>query len=105
MPRIADSFASVSVPGSHEFRIYEKRLPRVSAPGMKFVDFALSPAGQQIGLDVKEFAIPTNRGVTLPAQVPNLSQFKVIDYDFAKYGASAERRRLLERWENEINKK
>jgi len=69
----------------------------------KFVDFALSPAGQQIGLDVKEYAIPTNRGVTLPPQVPNMSQFKVIDYDFAKYGASAERKRLLERWEKEIN--
>src|SRR6185436_18006903 len=64
----------------------------------KFVDYALSPAGQQVGLDVKEYAIPTNRGVTLPPQVPNLSQFKVIDYDFAKYGASAERKRLLERW-------
>ena len=69
----------------------------------KFVDFALSPAGQQIGLDVKEYAIPTNRNVTLPPQVPNLAQFKVIDYDFAKYGASAERRRLLDRWEKEIN--
>ena len=69
----------------------------------KFVDFALSPAGQQIGLDVKEYAIPTNSGVKLPPQVPNLSQFKVIDYDFAKYGASAERKRLLERWEKEIN--
>ncbi len=69
----------------------------------KFVDFALSPAGQQIGLDVKEYAIPTNRSVTLPPQVPNLSQFKVIDYDFAKYGASAERKRLLERWEKEVN--
>ena len=69
----------------------------------KFVDFALSPAGQQIGLDVKEYAIPTNRGVTLPPQVPNLSQFKVIDYDFAKYGASDTRKRLLERWERDVN--
>jgi iron(III) transport system substrate-binding protein len=69
----------------------------------RFVDFALSPQGQQIGLDVKEYAIPTNRNVTLPPQIPNLSQFKVIDYDFAKYGASAERRRLLERWEKEVN--
>ena len=69
----------------------------------KFVDFALSPAGQQIGLDVKEYAIPTNRSVTLPPQVPKLTDIKVIDYDFAKYGASAERRRLLDRWEKEIN--
>ncbi|HEY8243564.1 MAG: ABC transporter substrate-binding protein [Vicinamibacteria bacterium] len=69
----------------------------------KFVDFALSPAGQQIGLDVKEYAIPTHRGVALPPQVPKLTDIKVIDYDFAKYGASAERKRLLERWEKEIN--
>jgi len=69
----------------------------------KFVDFALSPEGQKIGLDVKEYAIPTNRNVALPAQVPPLTSIKVIDYDFAKYGSSAERKRLLDRWEREIN--
>jgi iron(III) transport system substrate-binding protein len=69
----------------------------------RFVDFALSSAGQQIGLDVKEYAIPTNRTVALPPQVPKLTDIKVIDYDFAKYGASAERKRLLERWEKDIN--
>ena len=68
----------------------------------KFVDFALSPAGQQIGLDVKEFAIPTNRSVALPPQVPKLTDIKVINYDFAKYGSSETRKRLLERWEKEI---
>ena len=69
----------------------------------RFVDFALSPEGQRIGLDVKEYAIPTNRSVALPPQVPKLADIKVIDYDFAKYGSSAERRRLLDRWEKEIN--
>jgi iron(III) transport system substrate-binding protein len=69
----------------------------------KFVDYALSAEGQNIGLDVKEYAIPTHRGVALPPQVPNLADIKVIDYDFAKYGSSAERKRLLERWEKEIN--
>ena len=69
----------------------------------KFVDWALSPQGQQVGLDVKEYAIPTNRNVTLPPQVPPLTSIKVIPYDFAKYGSSAERKRLLERWEKEIN--
>jgi iron(III) transport system substrate-binding protein len=69
----------------------------------RFVDFALSQPGQQIGIDVKEYAIPTNRGVPLPPQVPALTDVKVINYDFAKYGSSAERRRLLERWEKEIN--
>jgi iron(III) transport system substrate-binding protein len=69
----------------------------------KFIDFALSADGQKVGLEVKEFAIPTNRGVALPPQVPKLSDLKLIDYDFAKYGSSAERRRLLDRWEKEIN--
>jgi iron(III) transport system substrate-binding protein len=69
----------------------------------RFIDFALSAEGQKIGLDVKEYAIPTNRGVVLPPQVPNLADLKLIDYDFAKYGSSAERRRLLDRWEKEIN--
>ncbi|HET8831748.1 MAG TPA: iron ABC transporter substrate-binding protein, partial [Casimicrobiaceae bacterium] len=69
----------------------------------KFVDWSLSPEGQKVGLDVKEYAIPTNRSVALPPQIPPMSSVKVIDYDFAKYGSSAERKRLLDRWEKEIN--
>jgi len=69
----------------------------------KFYDWALTADAQKIGLEVKEFAIPTNRGVPLPPQVPKLTDIKVIDYDFAKYGASDTRKRLLERWEKEVN--
>jgi iron(III) transport system substrate-binding protein len=69
----------------------------------KFYDWALTAEAQQIGLDVKEYAIPTNRNVALPPQVPKLTDIKVIDYDFAKYGSSDTRRRLLERWEKEVS--
>ena len=69
----------------------------------KFFDWALTPEGQQIGLDIKEYAIPTNRAVPLPPQVPSLTDIKLINYDTAKYGSAAERKRLLERWEREIN--
>jgi iron(III) transport system substrate-binding protein len=69
----------------------------------KFYDWALTPEGQQVGLDVKEFAIPTNRSVALPPQVPKLTDIKVINYDFAKYGSSDTRKRLLDRWEKEVN--
>jgi len=68
----------------------------------KFVDWALTADAQKIGLEVKEYAIPTNKGVVLPATVPNLTEYKVIGYDFAKYGSSETRKRLLERWEKEI---
>jgi iron(III) transport system substrate-binding protein len=69
----------------------------------KFYDWALTAEAQQIGLGVKEYAIPTNRNVALPPQVPKLTDIKVIDYDFAKYGSSDTRRRLLERWEKEVS--
>jgi iron(III) transport system substrate-binding protein len=69
----------------------------------KFVDWALTVDAQNTGLAVKEYAIPANRSVPLPSMVPNLRDVKVIDYDFATYGASGTRKRLLERWEKEIN--
>ena len=69
----------------------------------KFYDWALTADAQKIGLEIKEYAIPTNRSVALPAQVPKLTDIKVINYDFAKYGASDTRKRLLERWEKEVN--
>jgi len=69
----------------------------------KFFDWALTPEAQRIGLDLKEFAIPTNRNVVLPPQVPNLTDIKLISYDTAKFGSTVERKRLLARWEREIN--
>ena len=68
----------------------------------KFVDWALTADAQKIGFEVKEYAIPTNKNVPLPPTVPALTEFKVINYDFAKYGSSETRKRLLDRWEKEI---
>ena len=31
-----------------------------------------------------------------------MSEIKLIDYDFAKYGSSAERKRLLAKWDAEV---
>jgi iron(III) transport system substrate-binding protein len=36
-------------------------------------------------------------------RVPDFKKIKFIDYDYAKYGSSAERRRLIARWEREVN--
>lgn len=69
----------------------------------KFFDWALTPEAQRIGLELKEYAIPTNRSVVLPPQVPSLSDVKLISYDTAKFGSTTERKRLLARWEREIN--
>ena len=38
-----------------------------------------------------------------PPQAPKLSEIKLINYDFAKYGSSAERKRLLTKWDKEVS--
>ena len=69
----------------------------------KFVDWALTPAAQALGARNKAFQVPSNRSSEVPKEAPKLSEIKLIDYDFKKYGSSAERRRLLDRWEKEVN--
>ena len=69
----------------------------------RFYDWALTPAAQRIGGDTGQFQTPSNRETPIPDGAPQLSQIRLIEYDFAKYGASAERRRLIERWDREVN--
>jgi iron(III) transport system substrate-binding protein len=65
-------------------------------------DWALTPEAQSIGAEAKAFQIPSNKNAKVPPQAPRLDQTKVIDYDFAKYGSSAERKRLLSKWDKEV---
>jgi iron(III) transport system substrate-binding protein len=65
-------------------------------------DFALTPEAQALGAETKSFQIPSNLKAKVPPQAPRLDQTKVIDYDFAKYGSSAERKRLLSKWDKEV---
>jgi len=65
-------------------------------------DWALTPEAQAIGAEAKAFQMPSNKRAKIPPQAPRLEQIKVIDYDFAKYGSSAERKRLLSKWDKEV---
>ena len=65
-------------------------------------DWALTPEAQGIGVESKAYQIPSNKNAKVPPQAPRLEQTKVIDYDFAKYGSSAERKRLLSKWDKEV---
>ena len=47
--------------------------------------------------------MPSNKSAPVPPQAPKLSEIKLINYDFAKYGSSAERKRLLDKWDKEIS--
>ena len=69
----------------------------------KFYDWALTPDAQKLGFEVgKQMQMSSNKATPLPPGAPDLSKIKLVEYDFVKYGASAERRRLLARWDAEI---
>ncbi|MBL8573924.1 MAG: ABC transporter substrate-binding protein [Hyphomicrobiaceae bacterium] len=68
----------------------------------RFYDFALSPAAQATGAANKSYQVPSNTKSVLPEQAPRMDKVKLIDYDFKKYGSSAERKKLLSRWDAEV---
>jgi iron(III) transport system substrate-binding protein len=69
----------------------------------KFYEWALTPGAQEMAAAAKQFQLPSNKAAKVDARVPDFKKIKFIDYDYAKYGASAERRRLIQRWEKEVN--
>jgi iron(III) transport system substrate-binding protein len=68
----------------------------------QWYDWALTPQAQALGRESKAYQVPSNREAKPPPQAPDFSQIKFIDYDFAKYGSSAERKRLLSKWDNQV---
>ena len=69
----------------------------------KFYDWALTASAQEMGAAAKQFQLPSNKSAKVDPRVPDFKKIKFIDYDYAKYGSSAERRRLIARWEREVN--
>ena len=68
----------------------------------KFYDWALTPAAQALGAKAESFQVPSNKNTPTPPQAPKLSEIKLINYDFPKYGSSDERKRLLSKFDAEI---
>jgi iron(III) transport system substrate-binding protein len=69
----------------------------------KFYDWALTPAAQEMAAAAKQFQLPSNKAAKVDPRIPDFKKIKFINYDYAKYGASAERRRLISRWEKDVN--
>ncbi|MDQ4134578.1 MAG: ABC transporter substrate-binding protein [Pseudomonadota bacterium] len=68
----------------------------------RFYDWALTPAAQKLGAESKSYQVPSNKNTPVPPQAPKLTDIKLINFDFAKYGSSEERRRLLAKWDAEV---
>ena len=69
----------------------------------KFYEWALTAQAQQFGAATRQYQLPANKSTPVDPRVPDFKKIKLIEYDYAKYGASAERRRLISRWEKEVN--
>jgi iron(III) transport system substrate-binding protein len=71
----------------------------------KWYDWALSAKAQALGAKANSFQIPSNKQAPISEHSPKLETIKLIDYDFAKFGSSDERKRLLSKWDQEIGAK
>jgi iron(III) transport system substrate-binding protein len=70
----------------------------------KWYDWALTPEAQEIGAKAKvSYQAPSNKNAPMPEHAPKFSEIKLINYDTAKYGSSAERTRLLQKWDKEVS--
>ena len=69
----------------------------------KYYDWLMSPAGQSLGAKANSLQYPANKTFKVDPKVPTLDTVRLVKYDFEKYGKAAERKRLIERWEREVN--
>ena len=49
------------------------------------------------------FQVPSNKGAETSDKAPDLSTIKLIDYDFKTYGSSETRKRLLQKWDEDVS--
>jgi iron(III) transport system substrate-binding protein len=68
----------------------------------KFYDWTLTSKAQALAAQAKQFQIPSNVDTPVSPLSPRMADIKLVNYDFAKYGQSAERKRLLEKWDAEV---
>lgn len=67
-----------------------------------WVEFALRADIQSRAPEVGSYQVPSNSNAQVVPESPDLASIKLIDYDFATYGSSETRARLLGRWDEEV---
>lgn len=72
-------------------------------PAKQFYEWALTPSAQALGAATLQFQLPSHKETKVDPRVPDFKKIKLINYDYAKYGQTAERKRLIQRWEREVN--
>jgi len=67
-----------------------------------WVEFALRADIQSRAPETGSYQVPSNSNAEVAPESPDLASIKLIDYDFATYGSSETRARLLARWDSDV---
>ena len=68
-----------------------------------FYDWALTAEAQSEAWKVKSFQVPSNVSAESSPLAPDPAAINLIAYDFKLYGSSDERKRLLQKWDDEVS--
>ncbi len=70
---------------------------------VRFIDWALTPEAQRLAAERgQSYQVPSNGKTPVPKQAPRFEDYKVIAYDFAKYGSKAVRDAVVKKWTTEV---
>jgi len=67
-----------------------------------FYDWALTRGAQELANRTKNIIVPANASATIRPEAARFAQVKTLDVDPMKFGQPAERKRLLDRWQREL---
>lgn len=68
-----------------------------------FIEWALTPEAQRLAAEQgQSYQIPSNSKTSVPRVAPRFQDFRVIKYDFLRYGQAAVREALVRRWTREV---
>ncbi|MFK7856883.1 MAG: ABC transporter substrate-binding protein [Granulosicoccus sp.] len=68
----------------------------------KWVEYSLDAEVQSRSVEVESYQVPSNSKASVAPESPDLASIKLIDYDFATYGSTETRERLLQRWDQDV---
>ena len=69
----------------------------------KFIDWALTPEAQKLAAERgQSYQVPSNSKTPVAKQAPRFDDYRVIQYDFAKYGSKAVRDGVVKRWTTDV---
>ena len=68
----------------------------------RFYEWSLEAPAQSLAAASGSFTIPSSKLTPLHPLMPPAAEMKFVDYDLKKFGSTAERTRLIQRWEREV---